>query len=174
MNTGSLKPVILPVTDPLRRARGRMGGRVHYHQVFLDEDLWSERGVFCVASSLRVEIGKEASYQRGWTVSDGTYVLEATFNADAEERFRTSVGSRATSGLLPMYGSSAAAAIPSSSVDFPDPFSPTKNVTGTFTSIWGSVRICGTENGYGAPSPGGPCLSERRSRWVISGPVWPS
>lgn len=79
------------LTDPLRRARGRMGGRVHYHQVFLAEDLWSERGVFCVASSLRVEIGKEASYKRGWTVSDGTHVLEASFAADTEERFRRSV-----------------------------------------------------------------------------------
>jgi hypothetical protein len=47
----------------------------------------------------------------------------------------------------PSEGSSAAAAMASSSVDLPDPFSPTKSVTGTFTSSLGSVAIAFTQNG---------------------------
>ena len=39
------------------------------------------------------------------------------------------------------------AAIPSSSVDFPEPFSPTKQVTAAATSSDASVRIAGTVNG---------------------------
>jgi len=56
------------------------------------------------------------------------------------------VSSRGTSAL-PIAGSRAAAAIPSSSVDFPEPFSPTKNVTAASTSSACSVRMAGTENG---------------------------
>jgi hypothetical protein len=63
----------------------------------------------------------------------------------------------------PIAGSSAAVAIPSSNVDFPDPFSPTKNVTGTFTSSCGRLQICGTEKGYGASS-GDVCFRASRSR----------
>jgi hypothetical protein len=40
----------------------------------------------------------------------------------------------------------------SSKVDFPDPFSPTKSVTGTSTSSTGNDRTAGTSNGNEAAS----------------------
>src|SRR3989441_641626 len=45
------------------------------------------------------------------------------------------------------------AAMPSSSVDFPEPFSPTKNVTGRSSGSAASVRIAGTVNGKASSSP---------------------
>src|ERR1019366_2415590 len=63
--------------------------------------------------------------------------------------------------------------MPSRSVDLPEPFSPTKKVTGTFTSSWGSARIWGTENGYGASASGTGCFRERRSRWGTARPSYP-
>ncbi|PYP50936.1 MAG: hypothetical protein DMD45_09575 [Gemmatimonadetes bacterium] len=47
----------------------------------------------------------------------------------------------------PTVGSPAAAASPSSSVDFPEPFSPTKNVTRADRSRGGRVRMAGMEKG---------------------------
>jgi len=44
--------------------------------------------------------------------------------------------------------------MPSSRVDFPEPFSPTKNVTAAFTLSDFSDRMAGTENGN-------PLLAER-------------
>src|SRR5687767_9606249 len=46
-----------------------------------------------------------------------------------------------------MVGSPAATAIPSRSVDLPEPFSPTKNVTAVGSSTVSSARTTGTENG---------------------------
>ncbi|PYO87693.1 MAG: hypothetical protein DMD58_14190 [Gemmatimonadetes bacterium] len=52
-----------------------------------------------------------------------------------------------------MAGSRAAAAMPSSSVDFPDPFSPTKNVTQAFSWSRSNDRMAGTVNGKASSSP---------------------
>jgi hypothetical protein len=49
--------------------------------------------------------------------------------------------------LLPTVGSPADAAMPSSSVLFPDPFSPTKNVTAVSNESSGIVRTAGTLKG---------------------------
>src|SRR5213594_3016072 len=75
-------------------------------------------------------------------------------SAAASCRCAASVPSCATSAA-PTVGRLAAAAIPSSSVDFPEPFSPTKQVTRADRSSRGKVRIAGTEKGNAASSPAG-------------------
>src|SRR5712691_7187893 len=67
-------------------------------------------------------------------------------------RCASSVSSSCTSAL-PTVESRAAAAIPSSKVDFPDPFSPTKNVTGRSSASPASVRIAGTVKGKASSWP---------------------
>ena len=59
-------------------------------------------------------------------------------------------------------------AMDSSNVDLPDPFSPTKNVTGASNSITGSVLMLGTLNGNAIPRFPGGSASERR--WIMT---WP-
>jgi hypothetical protein len=48
-------------------------------------------------------------------------------------------------------GEPTAVAIPSSSVDFPEPFSPAKSVTGLSKRSSRSDLTAGTENGNAAP-----------------------
>jgi hypothetical protein len=57
------------------------------------------------------------------------------------------------------------AAIASSRVDFPDPFSPTRKVTGCSKWISGSVRIAGTLKGNAWASRGKEDLSWTDRRW---------
>src|SRR5690242_20566860 len=52
-----------------------------------------------------------------------------------------------------MAGSRPAAAIPSRRVDLPEPFSPTKNVTGLASANASSVLMAGTENGKASSAP---------------------
>src|SRR5207253_7665315 len=56
-------------------------------------------------------------------------------------------------------------AIPSSSVDFPEPFSPTKQVTRAERSSDGMVAMADTENGNAASPGGGPCFKPTVRRW---------
>ncbi len=57
-----------------------------------------------------------------------------------------------------------ASAIPSSRVDFPEPFSPTKNVTGVSNLNSVRWRMAGTEYGYSARS--GPSERTRATVWM--------
>src|SRR5207245_11551222 len=54
---------------------------------------------------------------------------------------------------------------PSSSVDFPEPFSPTKQVTRAERSSEGMVAIADTENGNAGSPGGGPCFKPTVRRW---------
>src|SRR2546427_4993826 len=85
-------------------------------------------------------------------------------SALASRRCASSVPSRATS-VAPTVGRAAAAAIPSSSVDFPEPFSPTKQVTRAERSSDGIVAIADTENGNANSPAGGPCFKPTVRRW---------
>src|SRR5205807_2686912 len=76
----------------------------------------------------------------------------------------SSVPSRPTS-VAPTVGRAAAAAIPSSSVDFPEPFSPTKQVTRAERSSDGMVAMADTENGNAGSPGGGPCFKPTVRRW---------
>ncbi|PYP59076.1 MAG: hypothetical protein DMD44_05700 [Gemmatimonadetes bacterium] len=67
----------------------------------------------------------------------------------ARRRGASSVPSRPISAA-PTVGRLAAAASPSSRVDFPEPFSPTKNVTRADKSSGGRVRMAGMEKGKSA------------------------
>jgi len=65
----------------------------------------------------------------------------------------------------PGAGAAGASASASSSVDLPEPFLPTRNVTGDSNAIVGKVRIAGTAKGNSAPcSPG---ASEALRRWIM-------
>ena len=63
----------------------------------------------------------------------------------------------------PTVGSPAAAAIPSSRVDFPEPFSPTKKVTDE-SGVVVMVRIAGTPKGNEPSSGGWPFLQPMARR----------
>src|SRR6266550_2498680 len=61
-------------------------------------------------------------------------------------------------------------AIASSSVDLPEPFSPTKNVTGASNASRVRWRIAGTEKGYavgGAPSEPSRATAWRKIPWTV-------
>jgi len=70
--------------------------------VLLDENSWSERAWFCVASSSRTRVrpvrhpfpwpaSQDPTYLRSWSLSDGQCVLEATLYEPDEEHFRVDV-----------------------------------------------------------------------------------
>src|SRR5215208_4217034 len=75
----------------------------------------------------------------------------ASLSFRASARCAPSVASASTLSL-PTTGRPAAAAIASSSVDFPEPFSPTKNVTRAEQSRRSSVATAGTEKGNSSPA----------------------
>jgi len=72
--------------------------------------------------------------------------LQTILSCRAKARCGANVASRSVLSL-PTAGNLAAIAIPSSSVDFPDPFSPTRKVTDSPSSRVSKLRITGTLNG---------------------------
>ncbi len=78
-------------------------GPFSQRSVVLGETYWTQGSVFCLATSTRTERRTSGenpfewpdrdpvSYATHWTVSDGTYVLEASFREFDEEHFRTGV-----------------------------------------------------------------------------------
>jgi hypothetical protein len=87
----------LPTLQALDRERSRSTDPFHRSMAALDETAWSQESVFCFATSARggpypgSSRGASPDYFRYWTVSDGTYVLEATFHEYDEERFAAGV-----------------------------------------------------------------------------------
>jgi hypothetical protein len=81
----------------LRRDRG--ASEPASTSFFIDESSWTEGALFGVVSSerhqfdvaeLAATVGLPATFQvwvRGWTVSDGKYVVEATLRAKTEDTF---------------------------------------------------------------------------------------
>jgi hypothetical protein len=76
-----------------------------FHFTFLDESSWSAGPSFCVTSTLRIDTGMgplrafdavwpnphPTIFSSEWTVSDGTYVVEASFRDFTEDAFRLGV-----------------------------------------------------------------------------------
>jgi hypothetical protein len=68
-------------------------------QVFFDETSWSRGAVFCLVTSARLRRphgirlpflwpgDDRTAFLRSWTVSDGAYVLEASFREYSEQNF---------------------------------------------------------------------------------------
>src|SRR5437763_2885507 len=80
------------------------------------------------------------------------FLLQLSRKAFPSRRWAARVSSRGTSAL-PIAGRRAAVAMPSSSVDFPEPFSPTKKVTGRSKASASSVRMAGTVKGNVSSAP---------------------
>ena len=78
--------------------------------------------------------------------------FQTSLSAAPSAHWAPSVAS-APSSAEPTAGSLAAAAIPSSRVDFPEPFSPTKKVTAVSNESDFRCRMAGTENGKVRSSP---------------------
>ena len=72
---------------------------------------------------------------------------QLSVSARESQSCSVSVGSSCARPAAPTDGSDAAIAIASSSVDLPEPFSPTKQVTGASRSSVPSAAIVGTVNG---------------------------
>jgi hypothetical protein len=87
--------------------------------------------------------------------------LHVSLSAFPSRRWASSVASVARSAD-PTAGSPAAEAIPSNSVDLPEPFSPTKKVTAVGKASADNSRMTGTENGNAPSSPEPLRLTERR------------
>jgi hypothetical protein len=83
----------LSMLHALSRERRNNPNAILLGQVLLDEASWSLGSLFCLATSVRQGTvppssrGASPDYLRYWTVSDGVYVLEATFHEYDEERF---------------------------------------------------------------------------------------
>ena len=86
--------------EDLRRLRRDPGAREPASTAFfIDESSWTEGALFGVVSTERhqfdfadlpASLGLPAKFQvwvRGWTVSDGKYVVEATLRAETEDTF---------------------------------------------------------------------------------------
>src|SRR5881394_139566 len=98
---------------------------------------------------------QKTAYEIGWCDWSSDVCssdLQLNRNAFPSRRCEASDSSRGRSAL-PIAGSLAAAAMPSRRVDLPEPFSPTKKVTGRWSDRESSVRIAGTVKGKALSSP---------------------
>jgi hypothetical protein len=102
-------PTLQALSREHERFSERLGRRVpksspfYRRSMLLDETAWLQESVFCFATSVRTERpngdrgpfawqGLEPTvHTREWTVSDGTYVLEATLHEYDEEHFAAGV-----------------------------------------------------------------------------------